>query len=114
MTSRRGAFWGLIFIALVLVLYVSTCSVISYRRARAFEGITIGQTEHQVIGTFGKPSVREEIGGIPFRRYTAHPCEAPCAERLWFENRLGMDLDAWSVELSGDGKVIKKSHWVSP
>lgn len=114
MTGRRWFLGVTLCVALVPTLYISTCSVISGRRAREFEGVTIGQTEQQVIGAFGQPSVREKSGDAPFRRYTAHPCEAPCAERLWFENRMGMDLDAWSVEFSDDGKVIKKSHWVSP
>lgn len=114
MTSRRLYFAVILGVALVPALYVSTCSVISSRLGRGFESVTTGQTEQQVVDAMGQPSVREKSGGPPFRRYTAYACEAPCAERLWFENRLGMDLDAWSVELSADGRVVKKSRWVSP
>ncbi len=113
MTDKRvivGVAW---IIVLVPVLYVSTCSIISGSRSREFESIVIGQTEQQVIDALGQPSIREKRGGVPFQRYTSYPCEAPCAERLWFENRMSFDFDAWSVDLSDEGKIIKKSRWAS-
>lgn len=49
-----------------------------------------------------------------FARYASQPCGGDCAERLWFENRLSLDTEAWSVELDKSGRVIKKSRWISP
>lgn len=115
MSKRKilfGVTWSLVFVPL---LYMSTCSVISSKRARSFEAISIGDTRERVIFNFGTaPVVREKNGDDPFRRYTSYPCEAPCVERFWFENRMGMDINAWSVEFDKNGKVIKKSHWLSP
>jgi hypothetical protein len=37
-----------------------------------------------------------------------------CVERLWFENRLGLDIEAWSIELDRGSRVVHKAHWVSP
>ena len=101
-------------VVLVPLLYLSTCSVISSRRSKGFESVSVGDTKLQVLTALGTPSVLEKSGGAYFSRYGAKACDAPCAERLWFENRMTLDSEAWSVEFSDSGRVVKKSHWVSP
>ena len=115
--GRRA--WGaarivLLIVALLPVLYISTCSVISRGKSKEFDSVSVGSTEQQVVAALGKPSVLEKNGGAHFSRYGATACVAPCIERYWFENRLTLDSEAWSVEFDANGKVIKKSHWVSP
>ena len=114
MGVRSGAAKIAWLVILVPVLYISTCSVISNRRAKGFEAVSVGNTEQQVVNALGTPSVLESGGGAYFPRYGAKACSAPCAERLWFENRMTLDAEAWSVELDASGMVIKKSHWISP
>lgn len=114
MAKHKTIVWTAWIIVLVPLLYVSTCSMIATVKTRGFDKVNKGNTEQQVIEALGNPSVREKSGGVPFRRYTAYACEAPCVERFWFENRMGMDIEAWSVEFDGNGKVVSKSHLTSP
>lgn len=95
------------------VLYVVTCSYISGNKSAAFEFIKVGDTKDAVIDRLGKPSHIEQPG-ILFSRYATHQCSAPCAERLWFENKLILSIEAWSVEVDKNNQVINKSYWVSP
>jgi hypothetical protein len=108
--SKKTLIWMLL---LIPVLYVATCSSISENKSVAFERIQIGDTKEDVINSLGKPSKIEQ-SGILFSRYATQQCQSPCSERLWFENRLIIDIEAWSVELDKNNKVIKKSHWLSP
>ena len=101
-------------ILLVPFFYISTCGYISSRKSNAFDLVNIGDSEEKIARELGAPSVRERWDGTPFRRYTAYQCQMPCMERLWFENRLGLDMEAWSVELDTNRRIIKKSRWVSP
>jgi len=114
MTKRRNIVCAAWAVILVPLLYISTCSVISSRTTRAFEKISVGDSEQQVSEALGTPSIREKSAVAPFRRYTAYACKPPCADRFWYENRMGMDLEAWSIEFDASGKVIKKSKWTSP
>ena len=93
--------------------YVTTCIYIRMNRQEAYDSVRIGDTTDSVIPRFGEPSVREGREKI-FARYASSKCEMPCVERLWFENRLAFDIEAWSVSIGADGKVVKKYHWVSP
>ena len=95
------------------VLYVTSCMFVSGQRTTAFDAINVGDTRDIVIGRFGLPS-HVERPGVMFTRYASHQCQSLCDERLWFENRLSLDTEAWSVELDKGGRVIKKSHWASP
>lgn len=95
------------------VLYVTACELVSERKASAFAIINVGDTRDMVISQFGMPS-HIERQGILFARYASHQCQNPCVERLWFENRLSIDTEAWSVEFGKNNQVIKKSYWVSP
>jgi hypothetical protein len=79
----------------------------------AFNSVKIGDTEDFVISLFGNPSVREGPMKL-FARYASSNCQLPCVERLWFENRLALDIEAWSISLGRDGRIAEKYHWVSP
>ena len=108
---RNALPWAIL---LLPVLYLSTCSNISDRTTTAFDTIEVGDSEDDVVRVLGKPSVRERAEVPVFFRYASAGCVAPCNERLWYENRLGMVGEAWSIELGADRRVIHKSHWMSP
>lgn len=104
----------LLVIGTAIAASIGACSLKSHSRNSAFEAIQAGDTEATVIARFGtQPSVRERSGKL-FARYASQPCEGECVERLWFENRLSFDTEAWSVELDAARRVLKKSRWVSP
>jgi hypothetical protein len=93
--------------------YITTCLYISEKRSATFDLIKVGDTRDIVIGQLGEPSHIEQLN-ILFSRYASYPCQNQCVERLWFENQLSLDTEAWSVEIDKNNQVIKKSHWVSP
>lgn len=97
-----------------MVIYVGACSVVTNSRSGAFDAVKTGDTESVVISRFGtEPKVREQQGRL-FARYATRPCSDPCVQRLWFENRLAFDTEAWSVEMDRNERVVEKAHWVSP
>jgi len=63
------------FLALIgVTLFVGSCAVVSYKRNLAFEQITDGTSEMQVISLFGDaPSVRESPTKV-FSRYASSAC----------------------------------------
>jgi hypothetical protein len=97
----------------VALLYMAACSYVRAKRQEAFNSVNVGDMATSVVARFGTPSVRERPEKL-FPRYTSSRCQSPCVERLWFENRLALDLEAWSVSLESDGRVVEKYHWVSP
>ena len=78
----------------------------------AFDQVSVGDTEASALVMLGAPSVRE-VPGKPFLRYATTPCQSPCVERLWFENRLLLDIEAWSVEVDARHTIVSRAHWVS-
>jgi len=92
--------------------YISACSRISYVNSRAFNLIRIGDSVETAINSFGKPSFRQDKNQwVP---YVMNQCEDPCVERIWYENQLLLIVDeAWSLEIDKEGKIIRKSYWVS-
>jgi hypothetical protein len=96
-----------------IVVYLVACSGLSSSKARAFDSIKLGDGRKAVIDALGAPDVRELPAEL-FSRYASKPCGAPCKERLWFENRLTLGIEAWSVELDQDDRIIHKAHWFSP
>ena len=103
-----------LIIVAVLLSYVATCTHIQKAYETAFDAVRIGDTANSVVKAFGSPTVRENPEKL-FSRYADTKCQTPCAERLWFENRLvPAGFEAWSVSLGRDDKVIGKYHWVSP
>src|SRR5438128_2589983 len=95
----------------IFLIYGAVCIYVRTKHQEAFSGISIGDTADSVLARFGNPSVKE-LPGKPFTRYASTECRTPCVERFWFENRLAFDLEAWSVSLGSDGKVVEKYHWV--
>jgi hypothetical protein len=111
----QAAWRAVIFggVAAVLLLYVVACVYIRENRQNAFGATRIGDSMNSVIKRFGDPSVKESPDHL-FARYASIKCQPPCTERLWFENRLAFDIEAWSVSIGSDGRVVGKYHWVSP
>jgi hypothetical protein len=112
-SGRRFKKLFLLMALLSPAVYLSTCTYISDEHTRAFDSVRIGDTKESVLKQFGKPSVSEKED-VPFVRYSSIACSAPCVERLWFENRMTFDIEAWSIELGADHRVVHKAHWVSP
>jgi hypothetical protein len=100
-------------IALIVLFYLATCLYVRTKRQWSYDSVKTGDTAQFVVGQFGIPSVKE-TPEKPFLRYASTECHVPCAERLWFENRLALDIEAWSVSLGNDGRVVEKYHWASP
>ena len=103
----------IVVITVILLSYLSTCAYISTKRQATFDSVNVGDTEDSVVLRLGPPSVREVQERL-FSRYASSKCQSPCVERLWFENRLALDIEAWSVSLGSDRRVLEKYHWVSP
>jgi hypothetical protein len=115
MTAMRSK-WAAVTVGAIVALtaaYGATAAYIKVKRQEAFDAVKIGDTADAVIEKFGDPSVREGPD-TKFSRYASSACTPPCVERLWFENRLLFDMEAWSVSIGSDGKVVEKRHWVSP
>jgi hypothetical protein len=94
-------------------LYIGSCVYFSGNLSAKFERINIGDTKSVLINVFGSPSHIERSDFL-FSRYADKKCQNPCVERLWYENRMAMDIEAWSFEIDKDNLVTKKYHWVSP
>ena len=97
----------------ISVVYLATCSGLSESKSRAFESIKPGDSRKTVINALGVPDMRELPEKV-FARYASRPCDDPCKERLWFENKLSLGIEAWSVELDKSDHVIDKTYWHSP
>jgi len=92
--------------------YLIACSTISFSRSRAYDSIKIGDGREAVVSAFGAAGP-VELPDKPFTRYATSPC-AGCRERVWFENRLSLDTEAWSVEFDEHDRVMRKTAWHSP
>ena len=97
----------------VTILYLVSCSGISAIKSRAFDSVRPGDSRKAVVDVLGAPDVRELPEKL-FARYASKPCGGACKERLWFENKLSLGIEAWSVDLDKNDRVIHKAHWHSP
>lgn len=95
------------------ILYFSSCVAISKIKMRSFEEVKIGDSESAVIDKLGTPGFRS-ADERAYTRYESSGCNDPCKERLWYENKLSLDIEAWSVDLDNDKRVIHKAHFTSP
>ena len=93
--------------------YVATCEHIRANHQEAFDSVKVGDSAEAALKRFGPPSVMERPEKR-FTRYADRGCETPCAERWWFENRMMLDIEAWSVSFDADAKVLGKYRWFSP
>jgi hypothetical protein len=100
-------------IVLILLSYGSACFYVRTQYQASYNAVKIGDTADFVVALFDSPPVYE-TPEEPFARYASAKCKSPCVERLWFENRLALDIEAWSISLGSDGRVVEKYHWVSP
>jgi hypothetical protein len=114
MSSRIAFFASSGILVLILVFYMVACSVVSSRKAQAFERIHLGDTQQEVIKIMGNPADRETAGGSRLTKYGVSACTAPCAQRLWYPNKLSLTGDAWFVDLSASGQVVHAAHITSP
>jgi hypothetical protein len=111
---KRSVFAGLLGgIALVPFLWIGALWHFNSNHARGFEGLRIGDPEVRVVALMGEPT-HVEVRGEGFPRFADRACQAPCERRLWYATRLNLDIEAWSVELDGSGRVVDTVHWVSP
>ncbi|ARZ74873.1 hypothetical protein CCR98_12035 [Stenotrophomonas sp. WZN-1] len=106
----RALMWGL---AGLFVAYVAGCSAISAWHSRALASVPVGAGKAEVLRGLGQPDVVEDAG-VPFTRYASSGCSGHCTQRWWYENRLGLDTEAWSLELDASDRVLATSHLTSP
>ena len=97
----------------VPISYLGACNYIAWDRNSGFDTIKIGDSESKVISHLGNPS-RRSLAGELFTRYASSACTLPCTSRLWYENRMGLDIEAWSFDIDAAEHIIRKTHWVSP
>ena len=102
-----------LLVVAVVISYIAACVYISNQRDKAFDAVKPGDKREKVLALFESSFVVEN-NDSPFLRYASTTCVAPCRERLWFENRLTLDTEAWSVEFGDDQRVIEKTLWNSP
>lgn len=99
--------------AVVVLAFVGSCSYVSYERSVAFEKVNLSDTEEEVAAAFGGRPSYSERGASVFNRYATQPCRPPCDFRIWYENRLSLDTEAWSIGIDQDGRVVEKTRWTS-
>ena len=102
-----------ILIALLLPCWAVTGVATRYVREADFNTVKAGDSYGAVLQKMGNPS-SIDAQGETLLRYTPEPCLAPCVKRLWYENRLMLDLEAWSISVDSSGKVVDKYQWMSP
>ena len=106
---------GRVFASILLgvpLAYFTACSYLDWSLGRAYKTIQVGDNEQRVLDVFGTPTKRT-VAGVAFPPI-GEGCKMPCAQRLWYENRLLPDITAWSVDVDGNGRVVEKSYWLSP
>jgi hypothetical protein len=109
--KARRSIWFIVVV--VLISPFASCSYISHERNAAFNSVQIGDTRYKVINAFDAKFVSKP-SGVAYTKYDTGGCQSPCVERLWFENILSMDIEAWSFDLDKEGRVIGKGKLNSP
>ena len=97
----------------ISIVAIFSCTYKTHRIDYLISKVKIGDTEFSVINSLGQPNFRE-LQNSPYLRYTGAACATPCVVRLWWEAPLFSGIEAWSVEIDHDQKVIDTYHWVSP
>jgi len=97
----------------VTIIVIGACSFRIRHYDAALAKVRVGDTEQEALVQLGTPTFRESKG-VPYLRYTGKACVSPCAERLWWEWPIAPGIEAWSVEVDVNSKVLKTYHWVSP
>lgn len=113
MFSIAGVLTPICMLGVLLSFGLFRCQTMSEQKNKAFNAVNLDDTIDAVIQRLGRPS-KIQHSLEPFGRYTSSKCEGACRERFWYENRICLDIQAWSIEFDGENKVIGKNHWVSP
>ena len=100
-------------VLIMLVCWPVAAVTIRHIREADFGDVNVGDSYETVLQKMGTPP-KIDAQGETLVRYTPHPCLAPCVKRLWYENRLMLDLEAWSISIDTSGKVVDKYEWMSP
>lgn len=109
--KTKNAF--MLILSVTILCLFSACTYRIMRIESEFELVGNGMPESDIIQKLGVPDVIDTLA-TPFSRYASESCRAPCMKRLWWEHPILKGFEAWSVELSSAGIVLKKTHWVSP
>ena len=110
-----ASFYKILTVTLIAVpiTYLSSCSYITWAREEGYRQVETGNAEAEVIKNLGEPS-RRTIAGEVFLRYEGTGCSAPCAVRMWYENRMEFDIEVWTIDLDSSGSVLGKYKFVLP
>ena len=107
--SKRKVWLILLALIVILISSVVFCMLTARKYDEAFDHISVGESEANVIDAFGKPDVRQ-FQDTAFEAYLTEPCISPCAERLWWEAPFPVPrgLEAWVIEFDSSNKVMRK------
>ncbi len=101
--------------AIVLMAFLSIVVTRAYHDSMwraAFETVAMGDAEEALIAKLGPPTAREKPDKL-YPGYATENCVAPCVERLWYESLIP-GVEAWSISLGSDRRVLERYHWSSP
>lgn len=79
-----------------------------------FEKVQIGDSQDQLIRVMGTPSVIQEHGVDAPTVFLGTDCREACVKRVWYVNRLHLLDEAWSFEIDSEGRVLRRTYWLSP
>jgi hypothetical protein len=97
-------------VLVALMSLFASCSYISHKRNTVFDAITPGDTREKVISAFEATFVSKAMGNA-YSKYDNTGCQSPCVERLWFENIMSMDIEAWSIDPPAVGRDVSLSDF---
>lgn len=101
----------------VVATYLLAVFAIDWAQDRAMGTLVVGDREARARGLFWfTPDEETSARAGPASGWTTTStrCAAPCVRRLWWVHPLLPDLEAWTVDLDGEGKVIGRYRWSSP
>jgi hypothetical protein len=111
---KRGATIALASVGLLVACGALAVKLQLNKFETAFEKANVGDDAAAAVARFGEPSIRE-TPLVVSHRYSGKPCTPPCIERLTWENPVLLPgMEAWTLEVDGNGRVLRKDHWVSP
>ena len=94
--------------------YAGSCSYTSHMGGANFEKVQIGDSQDQLIRVMGTPSVIEEHGVDAPTVFRGTDCREACVKRVWYVNGLHLLDEAWSFEIDSEGRVLRRTYWLSP
>ena len=115
--ARHGLFRLTLAIVAAIASYIVASQVISFAQNRAMHAVTVGTTEGRARASFWftpEPETANHPGPAAAFAVESTRCMRPCVLRLWWVHPLLPGLEAWTVDIDKDDKVIGRSHWSSP